>query len=61
VLVVSEDLDELLEISDRLAVMANGRLSPAKAIRETSAEEIGQLMAAAGTRDTPERVVAFEP
>jgi simple sugar transport system ATP-binding protein len=61
VLVVSEDLDELLEISDRLAVMANGRLSPAKPIRETSAEEIGQLMAGAGARPSQERAVALEP
>jgi simple sugar transport system ATP-binding protein len=28
---VSEELDELFEISDRLAVIAKGRLSPAKA------------------------------
>ena len=55
VLVVSEDLDELLEISDRLAVIANGRLSPAKPIRETSAEEIGQLMAGAGLHGTRAR------
>ena len=31
VLVVSEELDELLELSDRLHVMANGRLSPSLA------------------------------
>ena len=45
VLVVSEELDELFEICDRLAVIAQGRLSPAKPIHETSAEEIGMLMA----------------
>jgi general nucleoside transport system ATP-binding protein len=54
VLVVSEDLDELFEICDRLAVLAQGRLSPAKPIRETSAEEIGQLMAAVRTQPMPE-------
>jgi general nucleoside transport system ATP-binding protein len=48
VLVVSEELDELFEICDRLAVIADGRLSPAKPIHETSAGEIGMLMA--GTR-----------
>ena len=32
VLVVSEELDELFEICDRLAVIAQGRLSPAKPI-----------------------------
>ena len=44
VLVVSEELDELFEISDRLAVIAKGRLSPAKPIRETNVEEIGVWM-----------------
>jgi len=45
VLVVSEELDELFEICDRLAVIAQGRLSHAKAVAVTNAEEIGQLMA----------------
>jgi simple sugar transport system ATP-binding protein len=44
VLVVSEELDELLELCDRLAVIARGRLSPAKPTRETSAAEIGLMM-----------------
>jgi simple sugar transport system ATP-binding protein len=48
VLVISEELDELMEICDRLAVIAQGRLSPAKPIHETSAEEIGILMAGTG-------------
>jgi simple sugar transport system ATP-binding protein len=61
VLVVSEDLDELLEISDRLAVIANGQLSPAKPIRETSAEEIGQLMAGTGTREPQQAAAALVP
>jgi len=47
VLVVSEELDELFEICDRLAVIADGRLSAAKSIHDTSAEEIGMLMAGA--------------
>ncbi|MEO8537874.1 MAG: ABC transporter ATP-binding protein [Betaproteobacteria bacterium] len=51
VLVVSEELDELMEVCDRLAVIAQGRLSEAKPVRDTSAEEIGTLMA--GTRDEP--------
>jgi simple sugar transport system ATP-binding protein len=42
--VVSEELDELFEICDRLAVIAKGRLSPAKPIRETNIEEIGLWM-----------------
>lgn len=45
VLVVSEDLDELLEIADRIAVMSKGRLSDARPVAETSVDEIGLLMA----------------
>jgi ABC-type uncharacterized transport system ATPase subunit len=56
VLVISEELDELVEICDRLAVIAQGRLSPAKPVRETSAEEIGLLMA--GAVPTRDRVIA---
>ena len=44
VLVISEDLDELFEICDRIAVIAKGRLSPAKRTSETSIEEIGLWM-----------------
>jgi simple sugar transport system ATP-binding protein len=44
VLVVSEELDELLEICDRIAVMARGRLSAARPARESDAETIGQMM-----------------
>jgi simple sugar transport system ATP-binding protein len=44
VLVVSEELDELFEICDRIAVIANGRLSPAKPVAETNVEEIGVWM-----------------
>jgi len=44
VLVVSEELDELFEICDRLAVIARGRLSPPRPTRETNAEDIGLLM-----------------
>jgi simple sugar transport system ATP-binding protein len=44
VLVVSEDLDELLEIADRIAVLSGGRLSPPVPVGETSVEGIGLLM-----------------
>jgi simple sugar transport system ATP-binding protein len=44
VLVVSEELDELFEICDRIAVIANGKLSPAKAVAATNVEEIGVWM-----------------
>jgi general nucleoside transport system ATP-binding protein len=44
VLVVSEELDELFEICDRLAVIARGRLSPPRPTREATAADIGLLM-----------------
>lgn len=44
VLVVSEELEELFEICDRIAVIAGGRLSPLRPVAETSVEEIGQWM-----------------
>jgi general nucleoside transport system ATP-binding protein len=48
VLVVSEELDELFEICDRIAVIFQGRLSDAKPRTATNAEEIGLLMAGSG-------------
>ena len=44
VLVISEELDELFEICDRIAVIAKGRLSPAKPAAQTNVEEIGVWM-----------------
>ena len=44
--IISQDLDELFEISDRLAVINHGRLSQAKPVHTTTREEIGLLMAA---------------
>ena len=44
VLVISQDLEELLEISDRIAVIHGGKLSPAYPVNEITIEEIGLLM-----------------
>ncbi|MEK8049228.1 ABC transporter ATP-binding protein [Ideonella sp. DXS22W] len=44
ILVVSEELDELFEISDRLCVMARGRLSPSLPVAEATVERIGSWM-----------------
>ena len=44
VLVVSEELDELLALSDRLMVMARGRLSPALPVAEATVERLGLWM-----------------
>ncbi|MCI4430274.1 MAG: ABC transporter ATP-binding protein [Burkholderiales bacterium] len=43
-LVVSEELDELFEISDRLIVIAQGRMSPSIATAQASIERIGEWM-----------------
>jgi simple sugar transport system ATP-binding protein len=47
VLVVSQDLDEILEISDRVAVISKGRLSEARDAHGITREEIGLLMGGA--------------
>jgi general nucleoside transport system ATP-binding protein len=44
VLVVSEELDELFEICDRLYVMAKGQLSPSLARADATVELVGQWM-----------------
>ncbi|HEU5293335.1 MAG TPA: ABC transporter ATP-binding protein [Burkholderiaceae bacterium] len=44
VLVVSEELDELFEISDRLLVIARGRLSPSVPTAQATIEMIGEWM-----------------
>ncbi len=47
VLVISQDLDELFEVSDFIAVMNHGRLSPPTPAAETTLEQIGLLMGGA--------------
>jgi simple sugar transport system ATP-binding protein len=44
VLVISQDLDELFAIADRLAVIHNGALSPSRPTRTWTREEIGLAM-----------------
>ncbi|RXZ38608.1 ABC transporter ATP-binding protein [Oxalobacteraceae bacterium CAVE-383] len=44
VLVISEELDELFDICDRLHVIANGRLSPSVDIAHASREQVGLWM-----------------
>ena len=53
VLVISQDLDELEEIADRIAVMFHGRLSAPLAAAEVTREKLGLLMGGAN----PERNV----
>lgn len=51
VVVISQDLDEIFALADRIAVIAEGRLSQAMPIGEASIEEIGLLMG--GTHGAP--------
>jgi simple sugar transport system ATP-binding protein len=44
IVVVSQDLDELMVVTDRLAVINLGTLSPAMSTAEASIEQIGLLM-----------------
>ena len=45
ILIVSEDIDELYELADRLIVMAGGRVSDSQTPRQINSVELGRLMA----------------
>ncbi len=45
IVIVSEELDELYQLADRLLVMANGRLSPSRSPQQISSVELGRWMA----------------
>jgi ABC-type uncharacterized transport system ATPase subunit len=55
VLVVSEDLGELFEISDYIAVLSGGRLSAPRRTHETTVEEVGLLMGGRMAAGAPTR------
>ncbi|MGO1119769.1 ABC transporter ATP-binding protein [Rhodovibrionaceae bacterium A322] len=48
ILLISEDLEELLALSDRISVMYHGHLSPPKAVEEVEISELGLLMSGQG-------------
>lgn len=56
VLVVSEELDELFDLSDRLHVIAKGRLSPSVDRADATVARIGEWMS--GLWDTPASATA---
>lgn len=60
VLLVSEELDELFEMSDRLHVLAKGRLSPSLARAEATVERVGEWMSGLwdGTAQEADHVAA---
>jgi ABC-type uncharacterized transport system ATPase subunit len=51
IVIISQDLDEIMALSDRVAVIAGGRLSPAMPTANASVENIGRLMG--GIADHP--------
>jgi simple sugar transport system ATP-binding protein len=48
ILLISEDLDELLALSDRIVVMYRGRMSPAIARSDVTIRQLGLMMAGHG-------------
>ncbi len=58
VLVISQDLEELFEIADRLSVIYEGHLSPARLTEDVSVEEIGLLMGGVSS-DPASEVAAY--
>jgi ABC-type uncharacterized transport system ATPase subunit len=53
VLVISQDLDELVEIADRIAVIFHGRLSPPLHSSEATREKLGLLMGGVAAEVSP--------
>jgi general nucleoside transport system ATP-binding protein len=51
ILLISEDLDELLALSDRIAVLFDGRVMGITPAHGADTEEIGLLMAGVGSRE----------
>jgi simple sugar transport system ATP-binding protein len=58
VLVISEDLGEILEMCDRVTVIAAGRMSPSRKVSDTGAEEIGRWMSGMFPDEVPELLAA---
>ncbi|MCP4981644.1 MAG: ABC transporter ATP-binding protein [Gammaproteobacteria bacterium] len=56
ILVISEELEELFEISDRIAVIAEGRISPSKKLADTNIDEIGVWMSGMWDQQAPAEV-----
>ena len=59
-LVVSEELDELFEVCDRLHVIAKGRLSPSIARQDATVERIGEWMSGLWHGDVQQHLAQME-
>ena len=53
VLLISEDLDEIFAIADRIAVIHHGRLTPARALAQWTLASIGLAMAGTSAEPAP--------
>ncbi len=60
VLVVSEELDELFEVCDRLHVISRGQLSPSVPIAEATIEQIGNWMSGLWDDDVQQHLAELE-
>jgi simple sugar transport system ATP-binding protein len=58
VLVISEELDELFTLCDRIAVLTGGRLSAAQPRSQLDVETVGMLMAGAAQTAGAARMAA---
>ena len=56
ILIISQDLDEIFELADSIAVMSRGQLSTTYPAGELSREEIGLMMAGSHEKTTQEAV-----
>jgi simple sugar transport system ATP-binding protein len=50
IVIISQDLDEILLLCDRIAVIAAGRVSPPMPVKEATIEQIGLLMGGGGAQ-----------
>ncbi len=57
VVIISQDLDEIFVLADRIAVIAGGRLSEPVPTREATIESIGRLMGGTGQQPLGEQPV----
>ncbi len=53
ILLISEDLDELLAVSDRIAVMFEGHIMDIVSVQEAEVEELGLMMAGTAVDEPP--------
>ncbi|NVK38474.1 MAG: ABC transporter ATP-binding protein [Gammaproteobacteria bacterium] len=60
IVVISEDIDELYQICDRLCAICQGEISPIKATQDVSIEQLGQWMTGQ-FKDVTEPAVTSEP